>query len=104
MADNNLETLNIHGTLYKTRLTEKYLKREKYQKPDEREIYSFIPGTVIKFFVKEGQKVQEGEPLLLLKAMKMDNKILSPFDGTIKSIKANLGDQLPKGTLLIVFE
>ncbi len=89
---------------YKTRLTAKYLQRKAWVAPDAKEIKSYIPGTIVKLFVHEGQKVKKGEAILLLEAMKMQNRIKMPFNGTIKAIKVNEGDKIPKNTLMIEIE
>ena len=54
--------------------------------------------------VKEGQEVQEGDVLLILQAMKMNNKLAAPFSGKIKKIYVNSGDKIPNGTLMIEME
>ncbi len=89
------------GAKYKTLFTEKYKNRTKWQKPDLREIYSVIPGTVIKIFVEEGQKVKEGEVMMILEAMKMKNKIIFPIDGVVKKIHVKEDQRIPKGHLMI---
>ncbi len=62
-----------------------------------------MPGLLLDIHVKVDQEVKEDEPLLILEAMKMENVILSPRDGVIKSITANKGDAVDKGQLLIEF-
>ena len=39
---------------------------------------------------------------MIYEAMKMNNRIVAPFDATVKSIEVNKGDKLPKGALLVV--
>ncbi len=63
-----------------------------------------MPGLLLDIHVSEGQNIKEDEPLLILEAMKMENSILSPRDGVIKSISATKGDTVDKGQLLIEFE
>ena len=89
---------------YKTKLTAKYLLRKAWVEPNPNEIISYIPGTIVKIFVSEGQKVKRGESLLLLEAMKMQNRIKMPFDGKIKAILVAEGDRIPKNTLMIEVE
>lgn len=89
---------------YKTRLTAKYLQRKPWVNPSAFEIQSFIPGTVIKIFVEEGQIVKEGEPLLILEAMKMQNRIDMPFTAKIKHISISEGERVAKDTLMIELE
>ncbi len=63
-----------------------------------------MPGLLLDLHVTTGQEVKEDDPLLILEAMKMENVILSPRDGVIKSIAATKGDAVDKGQLLIEFE
>ncbi|MBK3516970.1 biotin/lipoyl-containing protein [Carboxylicivirga marina] len=89
---------------YKTKLTKKFENRVKYEDPNPNHIMSYIPGTICEVFVKEGQKVKEGESLLILEAMKMRNQITMPHTGKIKSIKVTTGDRIPKNHLMVVIE
>jgi biotin carboxyl carrier protein len=95
---------HIDETNYKTLLTKKFENRTKWQKPDERKIYSFLPGTIRKIAVKKGDKVVKGDLLMVFEAMKMMNSIKSEFDGTIKEIHLEVGSKFPKNTLLIEFK
>ena len=63
-----------------------------------------MPGLILEINVQEGQTVNENDNLLILTAMKMENSLLSPRDGVIKSIAINIGDSVIKGDLLIEFE
>ncbi|MGB8490468.1 MAG: acetyl-CoA carboxylase biotin carboxyl carrier protein subunit [Bacteroidales bacterium] len=99
--DENLGKLNINSSIYKTRLSKKFLSRKTYKPADPGKILSFIPGTVLDILVKEGQKVGEGDDLMILDAMKMQNKLKSPARGTIRKIHVQKGDKVSKGTLLI---
>ena len=86
---------------YKTELTEKYKNRKKWVKFDPLKIYSVLPGTVIDVFVKNGQKVQKGETIMILEAMKMQNQILMPIDGKIKKVHIKPDDTIPKNFVMI---
>lgn len=96
--------LNIDTSLYQTRISSKFANRKPYQPADPKTILSFIPGTVLEIFIKQGQYVKCGEILLILDAMKMQNKLKCNIDGRVKSIKVNKGDKVSKGTVLIVLE
>ena len=89
---------------YKTKLTKKFINRKFYVDPNPFEIESHIPGTIISLKVKEGDSVKEGKVLLILEAMKMMNKVLMPFDGTIKKILVTEGQKVPKGYIMIELE
>lgn len=99
-----LKFLNIDGSLYKTNLSRKFENRNKYQPLDPKMIVSFIPGTVLDIMVAEGQSVEKGDHLMILDAMKMQNKLKSAIAGRIKKILVNKGDKVSKGTLLIELE
>jgi acetyl-CoA/propionyl-CoA carboxylase, biotin carboxylase, biotin carboxyl carrier protein len=63
-----------------------------------------MQSTVVKLAVSAGDKVVEGEQLLVLEAMKMEQSISSPRDGVIKAVKIAVGETVPSGTVLIEFE
>jgi len=67
-------------------------------------IRSFIPGTVLDILVKKGQIVKKGDDLMILDAMKMQNKLKCSFEGTVKKIFVNKGDKVSKGTDLLELE
>jgi len=104
--DPNLFTdkIQVHvcGRQYKTRYTRKFVERKKWEAPNPNEVRSIIPGSVTEICVKEGAKVKKGTCLMIYEAMKMNNRIVAPFDATVKSIEVNKGDKLPKGALLVV--
>lgn len=89
---------------YNTLLTKKYSNRKQWVNPSPFEIQSIIPGTILNVFVKEGDVIKEGEPLLILEAMKMQNRIQMPFTARIKKINVVVGGRIPKDTLMIELE
>ncbi|MEI7504478.1 MAG: acetyl-CoA carboxylase biotin carboxyl carrier protein subunit [Paludibacter sp.] len=89
---------------YKTLLTKKYLNRKVWVNASPYDIQSIIPGTILSIFVKEGDVVKEGAPLLILEAMKMQNRIEMPFTARIKKINVELGVRIPRETLMIELE
>ena len=60
-----------------------------------------IPGTVVAYKVAVGDSVSEGQVLLILEAMKMENEIMSPVSGTVKSILAEKGTSVVDGQVLL---
>jgi len=95
------KSLLIENIKYRTILTEKYKSRKQYERKNEKLIYAFIPGTILEVIVKPNKKVQAGEKLLTLEAMKMNNAIVSPMDGVIKSVNVKEGDKINKSTILV---
>ena len=64
-------------------------------------IHALIPGLVSRLFVKPGDKVEIGQKLLILEAMKMENEIDSPISGTIGNIYIKASDKVKKGELIM---
>jgi acetyl-CoA/propionyl-CoA carboxylase biotin carboxyl carrier protein len=63
-----------------------------------------MQASVVKLAVSVGDKVVEGDQVLVLEAMKMEQSITSSRDGVVKAIKVAVGDTVPSGTVLIEFE
>lgn len=59
-----------------------------------------MPGTVIRIEKGEGQTVKAGELVLILEAMKMENEILSPVNGTITAMHCTAGGTVAGGDVL----
>jgi len=93
--------LNINSILYKTRLSPKFINRRVYKPSNPKTIISYLPGTILDILVKEDQKVKQGEDLLILDAMKMQNRMKCNMDGTIMKIYVKRGDKVSKGTVLM---
>jgi biotin carboxyl carrier protein len=102
--NDTLKYLNIDTTLYKTRISKKFENRKSYKPSDPGKILSFIPGTIVEIMIEPGQKVEKDEELMVLDAMKMQNRLKSPVSGKILSINVKKGEKVSKGTLLIELE
>ncbi|MGE5480439.1 MAG: biotin/lipoyl-containing protein [Chloroflexota bacterium] len=105
------DTLNISmdGMLYEVKVatsTKKLL--EKYLKESGREnsggiinIVANMPGMVLKVFPNEGGLTLEGDRLMIIEAMKMENIMKAPRTGRVKKIYAREGTPVNKGELLM---
>jgi len=60
-----------------------------------------MPGKVIAVKVAPGQAVKKGDELLVVEAMKMENAIRAPRDGTVRSVAARVGDMVGPGAVLV---
>jgi len=60
-----------------------------------------MPGTVREVLVKTGQRVREGQPLMVLEAMKMEHQISAPESGEVTIIHFKEGDRVDMGAILI---
>lgn len=63
-----------------------------------------IAGRVLKVNVKVGDPVSEGDVLLLLEAMKMENEIKAPKSGVVTDVAVSEGSRVTEGTTLVVIE
>lgn len=61
-----------------------------------------MPGVVLRHLVAEGQAVDEGEPVLVMEAMKMENSLPAPIAGTIRSLPVPTGTRVEKGVTLAI--
>ena len=59
-----------------------------------------MPGTILKVLKATGDSVKAGEVVLILEAMKMENEITAPVDGTIESLNLTEGSTVAGGDLL----
>lgn len=60
-----------------------------------------MPGKILQVLVKEGQKVESGQPLMILEAMKMEHRITASEEGIVNSIFFSEGDQVQQGIPLL---
>ncbi len=63
-----------------------------------------MPGVILKVYVKAGDEVKTGDPLCVLVAMKMENEIRSPIDGTVKEVFINETDKMAVGDKIMIVE
>jgi len=103
-SGNNIKTLIIDNIKYRTRLTQKFLKRNHFKPTDPKKVLSFIPGAIKKVNVKVGSRVKINDRLMELEAMKMNNYILSPLNGIVKKVYVKAGDKVPKAFVLLEFK
>lgn len=63
-----------------------------------------MPGKVLEVLIPEGAKVSEGQPLMVLEAMKMEHRILADKQGIVTAIHYSQGDQVDAGSVLLDLE
>jgi biotin carboxyl carrier protein len=90
-------TMIINGMLY-------LVSKENSIYSSVNEIKTPMNGKIINILVNEGEWVNNGQILVMLEAMKMQNQIRSPRKGTIKSIKIVKGQSVKLGDILLTFE
>lgn len=68
---------------------------------DSGEIRAPLPGQIVEVSVAAGDSVVKGQRLMVMEAMKMQQALTAPFDGSVDKVLAKVGDQASEGQLLI---
>ena len=71
---------------------------------DAGSLHAPMPGKVITVTVSEGDRVEEGDVLVVMEAMKMEHALRSPYSGTVTSVGHSAGDQVEADDVLVVVE
>jgi len=118
--EDNIAELDVNGTLYevvihsdvKASKTPKLIRKPVEQLPGEGQIKKTestgkhkvtapLPGTILKLNVHLGDLVTEGQNLLVMEAMKMENQVQTTKAGEVTAIKVNVGDSVLQDDVLI---
>ncbi len=70
----------------------------------EGSLHAPMPGRIVRVEVSEGDAVSDGQPLIVLEAMKMEHTLRAPHQGTVTSVNCRVGDQVEGNDVLIVVE
>lgn len=81
----------------------KYLEKNKTKSKTEA-IIAPMPGKIIDLLVEENTEIKEGEPIMILEAMKMQNEINSHVTGKVKKILVKQNDSVAKNEVLLEIE
>ena len=99
----------IDGVRYDVELTDKYdellmdLGMEVGASSKMKTLNAPMPGLVLDIMVESGQEVAQGEPLVILEAMKMENVIKSPGAGVVQKITVTKSQTVEKNEILVEF-
>ena len=105
--DQNKAVIKVNGVEYRYSLESlfSYIRRGMINNPDkqlnEYNIVAPMPGKIVDIFLSEGDLVNEGEPILSLEAMKMQNEISANCNGVIRKIRVQTGQSVMKDELLV---
>ncbi len=108
----NVVEVHLNGLDYKVEVTDSTQNMlERYIRQSGKSIGAGVgtikapmPGLVIKLFVEEGMSVVQGDKLLIVEAMKMENVLKSTISGIVKSLKVTEGSTVDKDSILIEIE
>lgn len=70
----------------------------------EKTVVAPMPGLILRVEVAEGDEVAEGQGVVVVEAMKMENELKAPAAGVVTRVSVNAGDTVEKGAVLIVLE
>jgi biotin carboxyl carrier protein len=116
-VEENIVNVTVNGNVHRVELEEKVAEvpvpRPVVQRPvasatvvsatNDKPLKSPLPGVILDIFVRVGDTVKQGQRVVLLEAMKMENNIDADKDGVIKEIKVSKGDSVNEGdTILII--
>jgi biotin carboxyl carrier protein len=118
--EDNLAEVDVNGTKYevvlhteiKTTKTPRLIRKPVEKLPGEGqitkkvvsgkfEVTAPLPGTILKLHVAVGDTVAEGQNVLVMEAMKMENQVQTTKAGEIVAIKVNVGDVVQQDDVLI---
>jgi glutaconyl-CoA/methylmalonyl-CoA decarboxylase subunit gamma len=117
--DGNIANIEVNGTTYAVEVHREFKKTktptlvraeipvsggdkiEKREKGAPLAIVSPLPGNIIEILVKPGDVIKKGQILLVMEAMKMENKIQSDNEGVVESIRVQVGASVLQGDVLI---
>ena len=96
-----LYDIQIEGNHLSAEVLTGFQSSSKRSRQDTGSIHSPMPGMIVDIMVKIGDRVKEGQTLLIQEAMKMQMKLRAPSSGVVKFISTAPGSQVEKGVLLI---
>lgn len=101
--------IRVNGNVYKLQARDKYdellheLGMDNLKSKKATDLKAPMPGLVVEVSVKEGEEVKQGDRLVVLEAMKMENILKAPADAVIKKIHVTKGNAVEKNEVLVVF-
>lgn len=106
-ADEKIFEIKVNNSVYTVSVKDKYdellqqLGMDSVDGKMVNDVKAPMPGMVLKVMVESGQKIQKGDALIILEAMKMENILKAPSDGVIKKIHIIKGDKVEKNQVLV---
>lgn len=103
-ADGFPKTVYLNGLPFEVEIEKVKSLQNTAIPPDKKisgDVNANLPGQVLSIEIAEGDSVEQGQSLLILESMKMENIITSPKSGRVKSIAVKTGQVVMKGDLLM---
>ncbi|ODN30107.1 biotin/lipoyl-containing protein [Fervidobacterium thailandense] len=107
-----IETERVESPKGQERVEERPMPQETVKRSEEPSSYvssahaivAPMSGVILKVLVSPGQKVEHGQKVVILEAMKMENDIVADRPGVVKSVKVKEGDNVDTGQILVELE
>jgi biotin carboxyl carrier protein len=103
-------TINVRGVQFQVQVEDERARRMNRARrlpalPEgELAITAPIPGLVVRVLAAEGDAIEEGQPVVLLEAMKMENELRAMRGGIVKSVLVSAGQRVDQNAPLIILE
>ncbi|CAN5615922.1 acetyl-CoA carboxylase biotin carboxyl carrier protein subunit [soil metagenome] len=100
-------SVKINNSIYKVSIKDKYdellhdLGLDAVNVKQVGDVKAPMPGLVLNVLVKPGQKIQKGDAIIVLEAMKMENILNASADGEVKKINVKKGDKVEKNQVMV---
>jgi glutaconyl-CoA/methylmalonyl-CoA decarboxylase subunit gamma len=97
----------VNGTAYPVEIERVETTRYKPPVPERKidgRVRANLPGQISRVLVEAGERVKQGQILLVLEAMKMENEIAAPIEGVVAEVSIKQGQLISKGDQLVVVE
>lgn len=109
-ADGSEITLTLNGKWYTVEVkNEQELLLEKlgfktHNNASAGQLKAPMPGKILEMLVKPGDEVAQGQPVIILEAMKMENELKAPINGKITAIHVEIGQSVEKNHTILEIE
>jgi biotin carboxyl carrier protein len=97
--------VELGGRMYRFRVRDprapKLARRKSQEDSSRGNLHAPMPGLVVQVLTHEGEEVEEGHPVVVIEAMKMQNALVAPVKGRVRSIPVTPGTAVESGQLLL---
>ncbi|MFX0085673.1 MAG: acetyl-CoA carboxylase biotin carboxyl carrier protein subunit [Candidatus Hodarchaeota archaeon] len=102
--DGNKRFIHIDGQDYELKRVSELEDEFEAVEEEKGRLTSPMPGRIVKLLVKPGDRVKKGQELIIIEAMKMENKICAPYNGIVSRVYYPVGDQIEANVALMDIE
>ena len=103
-SENSVYVNGVHFDVEAIDPLKKELLKSSALEKDEGAVITSMPGNVKKVLVKEGDRVEVGQPVVVLEAMKMENELEAPKSGVVKRVNVKENTPVEANAVLIEIE